>query len=252
VGTPSGVSLSPEGGLHQSLMPPSFGIESPLITYYEPCFAQELEWILLDAVGRILSEPGAESFYLRLATVGQPQSLFPAGAGAEMRRDVLAGGYRLVDRRGQPGYRPGVNVVNLFTCGAMVPQAVEASADLAGDDLFVNVINVTSPDLLHRGWVRAGRARMAGAAASHHLERLIPEEERGCPVVTVMDGHPHALSFVGSVFGARTVALGVDQYGQSGTRQELYDHYEIGLGAMVRAAIESVSAGRTPPEPLRP
>ena len=206
VGTPSGISLSSEGGLHQSLMPPSFGIESPRIAYFEPCFAQELEWILLDRV----------------------------------RRNVLRGGYRLVDRRGQPGFLPGQNVVNLFTCGAMVPLAVAASNDLAGDQLFVNVINVTSPDLLHRGWVNAGRSRMNGQPAPHHLEHLIPEDERHCPLVTVMDGHPHALSFLGSVFGARTVALGVDQYGQSGSRQDLYNYYQIGLGSMVQAVVDAI------------
>jgi pyruvate dehydrogenase E1 component len=240
VGTPSGISLSPEGGLHQSLMPPSFGIESPRIAYFEPCFAQELEWILLDRVRRILEEPDAESLYLRLSTVSQPQELFPSDASGELRRNVLRGGYRLIDRRGQPGYLPGENVVNLFTCGAMVPLAVAASNDLAGDELYVNVINVTSPDLLHRGWVNAGRSRMKGQPASHHLEQLIPEDERHCPLVTVMDGHPHALSFLGSVFGARTVALGVDQYGQSGSRQELYDYYQIGLRSMVQAVVEAI------------
>jgi pyruvate dehydrogenase E1 component len=240
VGTPSGISLSPEGGLHQSLMPPSFGIESPRIAYFEPCFAQELEWILLDRVRRILEEPDAESLYLRLSTVPQPQDLFPSAPSAELRRNVLRGGYRLIDRRGQPGFLPGENVVNLFTCGAMVPLAVAASNDLAGDELFVNVINVTSPDLLHRGWVNAGRSRMNGQPASHHLEQLIPEDERHCPLVTVMDGHPHALSFLGSVFGAKTVPLGVDRYGQSGSRQELYDHYQIGLRSILQAVVEAI------------
>jgi pyruvate dehydrogenase E1 component len=240
VGTPSGISLSPEGGLHQSLMPPSFGIESPSITYFEPCFAQELEWILLDRVRRILRDPDAESLYLRLSTVSQPQELFPADEDGELRRNVLRGGYRLIDNRNRPGYAPGANVVNLFTCGAMVPVAVEASKDLAGDELYVNLINVTSPDLLHRGWVSAVRSRMNGRPASHHLENLIPPDERNCPSVTLMDGHPHALSFLGSVFGSKTVALGVDQYGQSGTRQELYAHYQIGLNSVVRAIIEAI------------
>jgi pyruvate dehydrogenase E1 component len=221
-------------------MPPSFGIESPRIAYFEPCFAQELEWILLDRVRRILEEPDAESLYLRLSTVPQPQDLFPSDTTGELRRNVLRGGYRLVDRRGQPGFLPGQNVVNLFTCGAMVPLAVAASNDLAGDQLFVNVINVTSPDLLHRGWVNAGRSRMNGQPAPHHMEQLIPEDERHCPLVTVMDGHPHALSFLGSVFGARTLALGVDQYGQSGSRQDLYNYYQIGLGSMVQAVVAAI------------
>jgi pyruvate dehydrogenase E1 component len=239
VGTPSGISLSHEGGLHQSLMPPSFGIESPRITYFEPCFAQELEWILLDHVRRIMEDQDGGSLYLRLSTAPQRQNLFPS-ATAELRRNVLRGGYRLIDCHEQPGYLPGVNVVNLVTCGAMLPLAAEASKDLAGDELFVNVINVTSPDLLHRGWVDAGRCRMNGQSASHHLERLIPEDERHCPMVTVMDGHPHALSFLGSVFGAKTVALGVDQYGQSGSMQDLYNYYQIGLRSIVQAVVEAI------------
>ncbi|WP_321476487.1 hypothetical protein [uncultured Paludibaculum sp.] len=240
VGTPSGISLGPEGGLHQSLMPPSFGIESPSITYYEPCFAREVEWILLEGVRRILEDPEAESLFLRLSTVPQHQERFPSSRPG-LRRSVLDGGYRLLDYSGHAGYRPGANVVNLFTCGAMVPQAIQASEDLAGDELFVNVICVTSPDLLHRQWVRATRERMNGRAAAHHLEQLIPGGESRCPIVTVMDGHPHALSFLGGVFGAKTVALGVDRYGQSGSRQELYQHYQIDVLSIIRAAIEAVS-----------
>jgi pyruvate dehydrogenase E1 component len=239
VGTPSGISLGPEGGLHQSLMPPSFGIESPSISYYEPCFAREMEWILLEGVRRILEEPDAESLFLRLSTVPQQQERFPAGRPG-MRRNVLLGGYRLIDYSDRAEYAPGGNVVNLFTCGAMVPMAMESSKDLAGDELFVNVIAVTSPDLLHRGWVNAMRARMNGRDARHHLEELVPVRERGCPIVTVMDGHPHALSFLGSVFGTKTIPLGVDQYGQSGSRQELYEHYQIGIPSIVKAAIEAV------------
>lgn len=100
------------------------------------------------------------------------------------------------------------------------------------------MICVTSPDLLHRQWVRANRERMQGRPAAHHLEQLVPRNEAHCPIVTVMDGHPHALSFLGSVFGARTVALGVDRYGQSGSRQELYQHYQIDALSIIRAAIE--------------
>ncbi len=242
IGTPSGISLGPEGGLHQSLLPPSFGVESPLITYYEPCFGKELEWILLEGIRRVLEVPEGDSLFLRLSTAPQPQDLFPAETPG-LRKSVLAGGYRLIDHSARAGYHPGQNVVNAFASGPMIPHAVQASQDLAGDDLFVNVIAVTSPDLLHRGWVSANRARMNGRAASHHLEQLVPPAERHSPVVTVMDGHPHALSFLGSAFGARTLALGVDEYGQSGSRRQLYEHYQIDAASIVRAAIAAIDEG---------
>ncbi len=237
-GTPSGISLSPEGALHQSIMPPSFGIESPRITYYEPCFARETEWILLDAVRRMLNEPAAESVYLRLSTVAHSQALFPAYAS--LRQQVLDGGYRLVDCAARPNYRPGENVVNLFACGALAPLAVEAARQLADEDLCVNVINVTSPDLLYRGWLRSNRERLRGRRVPHTLERLVPVAERHCPMVTLQDAHPHALSFLGSVFGARSISLGVDEFGQSGTREELYDHYGIGLAAISEAILAAL------------
>ena len=198
-----------------------------------------MEWILLEGLRRILEDPSAESMFLRLSTVPRAQERFPADRPG-LRSSVLRGGYRLIDYSSHAEYEPGVNVVNVFTCGTMVPQAVRASEDLAGDALFANGIAATSPDLLHREWVNATRAKMNGRHAAHPLEELIPEAERRSPIVTVLDGHSHALSFLGSVFGAKTVALGVDRYGQSGSRRELYERYQIGAASIVRAVIEAV------------
>jgi len=240
-GTPSGISLSREGGAHQSLITPSIGIEMPNLAYYEPCFGQELEWILLASLRNLLDRQKGRSVYLRLSTVPVDQELFPKadepGETDELRRSVLRGGYRLVDHRGAADYDPEDNVANIFTCGVLVPVAVEASRELEQRGVLANVINVTSPDLLYRGWRQAARlrARRPGARSSSHIERLIPEAERSCPIVTVMDGHSHTLSFLGGVFGARTVALGVDEFGQTGSRQDLYRHYEIDALAIVRA-----------------
>jgi pyruvate dehydrogenase E1 component len=240
IGTPSGISLSPEGGAHQSIYTPSIGIELPNITYYEPCFAQELEWILLEALRNILDRKGGRSSYLRLSTVPVSQDLFdPAAVGR--RADVLAGGYRLIDQALTAGYAPAENVVNLAASGVTVPLAVEASRRLAQEGVLANVINVTSPSLLYRSWVeaRSRRGKNPSKPVSFHLERLIPEAERATPIVTVMDGHSHALSFLGSVFGAKAAALGVNEFGQSGTLGKLYEHYEINVDAMIRA-VESL------------
>ncbi len=242
-GTPSGISLSGEGGAHQSIVPPSLGVEMPGLAYYEPCYAQEMEWILLDYVRR-LQDPAAaerESLYLRLTTVPVQQTLLDPA----LRGQVLAGGYRALDyRSAAKGYRPGQNVVNVFTCGVMLPVALAASQELADEELYLNVINVTSPGKLHGQWVRALRAQAAGKAAVNagfHLEQLIPPQERTCPIITMVDGHPHALSFLGSVFGAKTTPLGVDQFGQSGSRQQLYAYHHIDAAAVVRAAIAAVA-----------
>jgi pyruvate dehydrogenase E1 component len=240
-GTPSGVSLSREGGAHQSLITPSIGMELPDLVYCEPCFAKELEWMLLAGLRNLLDRRRGRSVYLRLSTVPIDQSLFPALEAPEgeaaLMRQVVRGGYRLRDHGGSPDYDPGENVANILACGVMVPVALEASRQLAERGILANVVSMTSPNLLYRGWRQAVQLRRTHAhlRPACQLERLIPEPERGSPIVTVIDGHSHTLSFVGGVFGAPTVPLGVDTFGQTGSRQELYDHHGIGVSAVVRA-----------------
>ncbi len=117
-GTPSGISLSREGGAHQSLNTPGIGIETPGLTYAEPCYARELEWLLLDALAR-MQTPDGEALYLRLSTTPIDQAPFAAAAarvGEErLRADVVAGGFRLRE----PG-RSDDRVI-LAACGAIVP-----------------------------------------------------------------------------------------------------------------------------------
>jgi pyruvate dehydrogenase E1 component len=220
VATPSGVTLSPEGGAHQSVVTPSVGIALPHCTYYEPPFAHDTEWILLEGLRRIAGG-GGESFYLRLSTRPIDQSLRPT---ATARDDVLAGAYRLVDCS-----RPDVTI---WAAGVMAPEAVAASRRLAEDGIAASVFAITSPDLLFRGYVAARRQ----GEASAYLDDLVRDAERTAPVVTVLDGHPHALAFLGSALGVLQAPLGVDDFGQSGSRGDLYRHYGIDEAAIVRAA----------------
>jgi pyruvate dehydrogenase E1 component len=224
--TPSGVSLSPEGGAHQSVITPGIGIALPAIAYYEPAFAQEVEWILLDALrGLIEREPDAESLYLRLSTRPVEQSLTLAPSPA-LRAAVLRGGYRLIDARAQPGYDPETNAVHIFAAGVMVPEAVEASRMLSAEGVGANVFVVTSPDRLYRG-LRTTRP---------YLLELVSAEEEGVPVVSVLDGHSHGLAFVGGALGVPQIPLGVDHFGQSGARRDLYRHYGVDVSAIARSA----------------
>src|SRR4029453_609874 len=151
---PSGVSLAPEGGAHQSVITPGIGIALPGIVYWEPAFAKEVEWILLDGLARMARGEG-ESLYLRLSTRPGDQALAPPATPA-VRAAVLAGGYRLLDARGEPGWDREDNAVSIFATGVMAPEALAAARALREEGLFASVFVATSPDLLHRG-LPAGR-----------------------------------------------------------------------------------------------
>jgi pyruvate dehydrogenase E1 component len=244
VGTPSGITLSPEGGAHQSTITPSIGIELPNLIFYEPAFGKEVEWTLLEALRQIADRQHGTSTYLRLTTKTVDQSLIAPAIerlGEEtVRRQVLAGGYRLVDRRHDASDLDARYTVQIVAAGAMIPEAVEAARLLHQEGVAANVINVTSPGLLYQGMAEARRSHLrqgtTGTEAGHLGELILPEERRA-PIVTVQDGASHALSFLGSAFGARVIPLGVDEFGQSGTRADLYRYYAIDSESIVSAAL---------------
>jgi pyruvate dehydrogenase E1 component len=240
-GTPSGISLSREGGAHQSTVTPSLGMELPGITYAEPAFAMEVDWLLRDGLRR-LSAPDGESLYLRLSTKPIDQAPFQAALDAagpqRLRAGVVAGGYVL--------HRPagGPDQVAIAVCGALLPEALAAAEQLAEEDgIDAWVLNLTSPDRLYRGWRHARLAPIADARqrpAPSHLERLLGELPAGTPIVSVIDGASHSLSFLGSAAGVPQVALGVDAFGQSGGLAEVYDAYDVSAGAIASAAVAAL------------
>jgi pyruvate dehydrogenase E1 component len=243
-GTPAGVSLSPEGGAHQSTVTPSLGIELPGVVFYEPAFAREVEWVLLDGMRRCCDREHGLSTYLRLSTKAVDQSLMDeplARLGEEeLRRQVLAGGYRIVDRTVHAPDLPAADTVQIFAGGIMVTEAIAAAHALHAEGVAANVINVTSSDRIFDAVRRARRAQLRDAHAPldlGHLETLIPAGERRAPMVTIQDGASHSLTFLGSAFGVPVVPLGVDEFGQSGTRQELYHATGIDTAQIVNAAM---------------
>jgi pyruvate dehydrogenase E1 component len=231
VGTPSGVSLAPEGGAHQSIVTPSIGIGQPGCTAWEPAFGQDLEWTLLHALSR-LGRPGGESAYFRLSTRPIDQGVRPPAGGREgedeLRRRVLAGGYPL--RRAAT--RPSVTLVGM---GAVMPELLEA-AQVLGDDM--DVVCVTSADLLFRAL--RGRAGF-GEHEDDVLGELFPPD-RAAPLVTVLDGDPHALAFLAAVNATPLTPLGVTRFGQSGDLGDVYEHHEIDTEAIVGAALDARDA----------
>ena len=247
VGTPSGVTLAREGGVHQSTVTPGIGIELPGVTFYEPCFAQELEWILLHALEQIHRRE--ESAYLRLSTRRVDQTLLnlpeDADSRERLRQQVLRGAYRLLDLSGENGYRPGSNVVNIFVSGVLVPDAIEASRFLRQEGVFANVINVTSADRLFRWYRESVSVTTRGVDGSlPFLKDVLSSQEWTVPAVTVLDGHPHALAWIGGALGTRTFPLGVTEFGQSGAMQDLYREYQIDIDSMVETCFGALEGSR--------
>ncbi len=238
-GTPSGISLSREGGAHQSTITPGIGVETPGLTYAEPCYAKELEWLLLDALNR-MQEVDGEALYLRLSTKPVDQSPFSevvARIGEErLRADVVAGAFRLRE----PGQSE--DRVILACCGAIVPEALDAAAQLADQEgVEATVLCISSPDRLYRNWQASVTAPLHGRAAGRsHLESLLSPSERRLPAVTVIDGASHALAFIGSALGTRNVPLGVDRFGQTGSQRELYEEYRIDAEAIATACLAAL------------
>jgi pyruvate dehydrogenase E1 component len=243
VATPSGISLAPEGGAHQSTITPSIGLELPGLRYHEPCFAQELEWLLLDALRQCCDREEGQSTYLRLSTKPIDQALMKPALERlgqdELRRQVLEGGYRLIEAAVDAPQTNRHDTVQIVATGVMVPEAVEAARMLHEEGVAANVINLTSPQLVYEDWVAWQRFKMGltgGERPQIHLHTLIPSPERGAPIVTVQDGASHSLAWLGSVQGAPIFSLGVDDFGQSGNIPDLYRHYEIDAEHIATAA----------------
>lgn len=247
VGTPSGITLAGEGGIHQSSETPSIGAELPELMAYEPAFAQELEWIMMDALQRLVRRDS--STYLRLTTKQINQELFAAPADsnerAHLRRLVLAGAYRLRDSRGVAGYSPGKNVVHLFASGAMLPEAIAAHDQLKEQGVLANVFNVTGPGPLYSNFQRASLATVDRTTIDKSLlEELVPLEERSAPVVTVADAHPHSLAWIGSALGTRQWPLGVTGFGQSGSLHDNYKSYHVDTDTIAAACHTAIRVAR--------
>ena len=232
--TPSGVTLAPEGGAHQSIATPLIGMAQDGLASFEPAFVDELAVILRFAFQHVQAEDGG-SAYLRLSTrtIEQPRRSMDAALAG----DIVKGGYWL--------RRPGPNAqVVIAYCGALAPEAIEAVGLIAEDRRDVGLLAVTSADRLHGGWTQAQRAREGGdAGARAHVETLLDAVPPGCAIISAVDGHPATLGWLGSVHGHRARALGVEHFGQTGTIADLYRHFGIDAQGMVRAA-QAIVPGR--------
>lgn len=230
VGTPSGVTLAPEGGAHQSITTPSIGLEQPGCTAWEPAFAQDLEWTMLEAM-RDIGHPGGRSAYFRLTTRSIDQSLarLPDDPSQleRRRRLAVAGGYRITPDSVQDD-------VTLVGVGAVMPEVCAAAAELGRLGISAGVVCLTSPDLVFRSL--QDRGRVERSIRSSIADVLFPAE-RPTPLVTVLDGHPHTLSFLAGIRGDRIRSLGVSEFGESSSLEDAYRLHDIDDATITSTAL---------------
>lgn len=226
VATPSGITLAPEGGAHQSIATPLIGLSQPGLTAFEPAYVDELCRLMAWGFGH-MQAPGGGSVYLRLSTrqMAQPKRAIDEA----LDRDIVAGGYWLVPPA------PGADLA-IIAMGAVTPEAIDAHAAMREDAHGAGLMVVTSPGRLHADWLAA---RRTGGVAQ--IDRLLTPLEARAAIVTVLDGHPATLSWIGAVRGDRVSPLGVDRFGQSGDIPDLYRVHGLDVDAIVEAAARALT-----------
>jgi pyruvate dehydrogenase E1 component len=228
VATPSGLTLGPEGGAHQSINSPLIGMGQPGLTYWEPAFVDELALTMRWAFDH-MQAPDGGSVYLRLTTrvIDQIER-----ADDDWQADALRGGYWLHSPA------PEAEAAIVFT-GAVAPEVLAAWESLVEDIPGLGLLNVTSPDLLHREWSQARSNRWAGEAPRRsHVENLLGALGASAGLVTIIDGSPATLSWLGGVRGMRTSPLGTDRFGQTGDLPDLYAAYRLDADAIIEATAD--------------
>jgi pyruvate dehydrogenase E1 component len=228
VSTPSGITLAPEGGQHQSINTPLLGISTDGLASYEPAYVDELAILMRHAFVH-MQDPDGSAVWLRLSTrhlAQKERDLDPESgiAGAHWVR------------------KPGENArICIAYQGPVAPEAEAAFAELVTEVPDAGLLAVTSPDRLYAGWTRAARARRNGdASSSSHIERILAPLAPGAAIVSVLDGHPAAHAWLGAVRGQRVVALGPDHFGQSGDIPDLYREYGIDTDAILDACAQAL------------
>ena len=223
VATPSGVSLAPEGGAHQSVLTPLIGLGQPGLTAFEPAYVDELAEILRWSFEHIQADNGG-AVYLRLST--RPRTQPRRELTPNARCEIVDGGYWLVPPA------PGAELA-IVVSGAVVSEAHEAHRHIVEDIPGAGLLVVTSAGRLQQDWMRGSKT---GDVEQTHVHELLRPLAPTAGLVTVLDGHPATLSWIGSVGPHRVLPLGVTQFGQSGDVQDLYHAYELDADAILDAA----------------
>ena len=228
VATPSGISLGPEGGAHQSIITPLIGIGQPNLLMFEPTYADELEIILRYSFSYMQEENGS-SVYIRLSTRNIDQIERKLDSSNE--EDILSGGYWLEKSSKKS------DVIIVFS-GVMAPEVLEAAEIMKEDELNISILSVSSNDRLYKNWKQTHKDRSLGINNKSRIEELFENTNKECVIISVNDAHSSSLTWIGGALGKKIISLGVDEFGQSGNLKDLYKHYSLDAEAIVDACAQ--------------
>ena len=255
-GTPSGITLAPEGGAHQSTITPSVGVELPGVVLMEPAYAQSLDWLLCDALAHVAGakkntapdlRPNELAFYFRLTTRSIDQQPFYEAkqriGEATLRSQVLAGAYKLVDGRAALTKQDNhlAPVVYLASSGAVMPEVLVAAKQLALEGVIAHVIDITSLGRVFGSWQRTLKQGIRTATTPSLPGVLRTTFTEKAPIVSIHDGSSHAMAWLGSALGMPQVAMGVDNFGQSGNIPDLYALQDLNAESIINGALAALS-----------
>ena len=255
-GTPSGITLAPEGGAHQSTITPSVGVELPGVVLMEPAYAQSLDWLLCDALAHVAGakkntapdlRPNELAFYFRLTTRSLDQQPFYEAkqriGEATLRSQVLAGAYKLVDGRSALNKQDNhlAPVVYLASSGAVMPEVLAAAKQLALEGVIAHVIDITSLGRVFGSWQRTLKQGIRTATTPSLPGVLRTTFTEKAPIVSIHDGSSHAMAWLGSALGMPQVAMGVDNFGQSGNIPDLYAIHDLNAESIINGALAALS-----------
>ena len=205
-GSHAGVSVGPDGGTHQAIEDIAITRVVPRMIVVCPCDAIEARKATVAAVTT------GTPVYLRLAREKSPvittdDTPFEIG-------------------RARTVWRSDAPKVGLVACGALLHKALLAAKTLEDEGVEVEVVNLATVKPLDKEAI---------IALARKAKRIVTIEEHqiyggmGSAVAECLAKHfPVPMHFVGVD----------DRFGQSGTPEELIEHYGMGCDAIVDAARE--------------
>jgi pyruvate dehydrogenase E1 component len=228
VATPSGISLGPEGGAHQSIITPLIGVGQPNLLMFEPTYADELEVILRYSF-RYMQDENGSSVYIRLSTRNIPQ--LKRTLDDSLENNILSGGYWL-DKSSEKS-----DIIILFS-GVMAPEVLEAVEIMKEDEINISILSVTSNDRLYKNWKKSHKDKSSGTYSKSRIEELFENSSKDCVIVSINDAHSSVLTWIGGAVGKKIISLGFDEFGQSGNLKDLYNTYSLDSEAIVDACAQ--------------